>query len=164
MLSKIEHILALVLDGVITLLFGVILMLTIVQVFLRYGLNSSLLGANETMEVLFIYTTALGAAAALRRRQHININYVETHLPTPVRKVVDVLAHLLVAFLNGVMIYYSINWIGMVGSNESPVMRIPEWTFQVSIPIGCGLVIFYCLVNIALTISGEWPGPEDLTC
>jgi len=164
MFSRMEHILALILDGVITFLFGVILMLTIIQVFLRYGLNSSLLGASETMEVLFIYTTALGAAAALRRRQHININYVETHLPIPVRKVVDVLAHLLVAFLNGVMIYYSVSWIGMVGSNESPVMRIPEWTFQVSIPIGCALVVFYCLVNIALTLTGQWPGTEDLSC
>lgn len=164
MLTKIEHILALVLDGVITFFFGVILMLTIIQVFLRYVFNSSLLGASETMEVLFIYTTALGAAAALRRRQHININYVEALLPTLVRRVVDVLAHLLVAFLNGVMIYYSINWIGMVGSNESPVMRIPEWIFQVSIPIGCGLVVFYCLVNIALTINGKWPSTEDLSC
>jgi TRAP-type C4-dicarboxylate transport system permease small subunit len=62
------------------------------------------------------------------------------------------------------MIYYSINWIQMVGSNESPVMRIPEWTFQISIPIGCGLVVFYCLVNIALTIVGKWPGTEDLSC
>jgi TRAP-type C4-dicarboxylate transport system permease small subunit len=164
MLSKIEHILALVLDGVITLFFGVILLLTIIQVFLRYGFNSSLLGANETMEGLFIYTTALGAAAALRRRKHININFVETLLPPLMRRVADIVVHLLVAFLNGVMIYYSIGWIRMVGDNESPVMRIPEWTYQVSIPVGCGLVVCYCLVNIAMNISGNWTEPEDQSC
>jgi len=62
------------------------------------------------------------------------------------------------------MIYYSVAWISKVGNNESPVMRIPEWTMQISIPVGCGLVIFYCLVNIVLSIRGEWPGPENDVC
>ena len=64
------------------------------------------------------------------------------------------------AFLNGIMIYYSVTWISKVGGNESPVMRIPEWIFQISIPLGCGLVILYCLANTMLTLAGEWPEKE----
>ena len=163
-LHKFANILRLCLDAVIAAFFAVILLTTILQVVLRYGFNSSVLGGSELMEGLFIYTTAIGAATALSRRQHINIDFVVGLLPIPLQRLVDILAHLLVAFLNGVMIYYSVTWISKVGGNESPVMRVPEWTMQISIPIGCGLVIFYCLVNIILTFRGEWPKPEREIC
>jgi len=164
MLKKTEEILTNILDGAIAFFFAVILLSTIMQVILRYGFNASVLGAGETMEGLFIYTTSIGAAAAIRRRQHINISCLVTLLPLFARKVVDVLAHLLIAFINGVMIFFSINWIAKVGGNESPVMRIPEWIMQISIPLGCGLVILYCLLNVVLTIRGQWPLPEDGEC
>ncbi|MCB2216902.1 TRAP transporter small permease [Desulfofustis glycolicus] len=143
------------LDVMIASFFAIIVLITILQVILRYAFNASVLGGGETMEALFIYTTAIGAAAAVRRRQHINISFVVDLLPVTARRVVDGIVHLLIAFLNGVMIYYSIRWIGSVGSNESPVLRLPEWMFQLSIPIGCGLVILYCLVNTVLTLWGE---------
>lgn len=164
MLNKTAHILTIILDAVIASFFAAILLITILQVLLRYGFNAAVLGGVEAMEGLFIYTTAIGAAAAVRRRQHININFMVKLLPVLLQRWVDVLVHLLVAFLNGVMIYYSVGWISKVGSNESPVMRIPEWTMQISIPVGCGLVIVYCLVNIVLTARGEWPVPENQAC
>jgi TRAP-type C4-dicarboxylate transport system permease small subunit len=164
MLKKSEHILARIIDGAIALFFAAILLITIFQVFLRYGFNSSILGGNEAMEALFIYTTALGAAVAVRRRMHININFLVRLLPVTGQKLTDILVHLLVVFLNGAMIYFSIDWISKVGGNESPVMRIPEWIMQISIPLGCFLVICYCLVNIILNIQGEWPAKEDQAC
>ena len=151
-------------DAAIALFFAVILGITILQVVLRYGFNTSVLGGNEAMEGLFIYTTAIGAASALRRRQHIKIDFLVKMLPIAFQKASHVLVHLLVAFLNGVMIWYSLAWISKVGGNESPVMRIPEWIFQISIPLGCGLVILYCLVTVIRTIGGQWPGPEDAIC
>lgn len=164
MLKKTASVLIVIIDGIIASFFAVILLITILQVILRYGFNASLLGGSEAMEGLFIYTTAIGAAAAVRRREHIHINFLVKLLPILPQRIVDVLVHLLMAFLNGVMIYYSVAWISKVGGNESPVMRIPEWTMQISIPVGCGLVIFYCLVNVILTICGEWPLAEDQVC
>ena len=153
-----------ILDGVIASFLVVILVLTILQVILRYLFNESIIGGNELMEGLFIYTTAIGAAVAVRRRRHINISYLVDQLPTRLQRLDAVVVHVLVAFLNGVMIYYSIRWIGKVGSNESPVLRVPEWIFQVSIPIGCSLVIVYCLVMILLAMGNESPVPGDGSC
>ncbi|MBN1849900.1 MAG: TRAP transporter small permease [Deltaproteobacteria bacterium] len=152
--NEMEGALTILLDAAIGFFFAVILLITILQVILRYGFNEAVLGGNETMEGLFIYTTALGAAVAVRKRQHINIHFMVRLLPSRLQKIADVLVHTLIAFINTVMIYYSINWISKVGGNESPVMRIPEWTTQISIPIGCGLVVLYCLFNIIMTICG----------
>ncbi len=163
-LKRTAQILTLILDGFIASFFAIILVITILQVILRYVFNDSIIGGNELMEGLFIYTTAIGAAIAVRRRQHINISYIIEQLPAFLQRLDDILVHALVAFLNGVMIFYSIRWIGRVGSNESPVLRVPEWIFQISIPIGCSLVIIYCLLMIALDIWEEWPAQGDDPC
>ena len=163
-LKRAAHFSALVLDGVIASFFALVILITIMQVILRYVFNDSILGGNEAMEALFIYTTAMGAAVAVRRRQHININFVVKLLPPALERLADMIVHVLIAFLNGVMIYYSINWISKVGINESPVLRIPEWIFQISIPISCSFVIFYCLVIIVLDIWDEQPVKGDETC
>jgi TRAP-type C4-dicarboxylate transport system permease small subunit len=151
------------LEWVITLCFFVILMLTIILVVLRYGFNESIIGGNELMEYLFIYTTAIGAAVALGRREHIKIAWFVDKLSPAYRKIIDIFGFLLVAFINAVMIYYSVPWIRTVGGFESPVLRLPNRTIQIIIPIGCGLVILYCLYHILAVIfgAGDTRGAEE---
>jgi TRAP-type C4-dicarboxylate transport system permease small subunit len=144
-IQRFKRILLIVLQGIITFFFFIILMLTILLVILRYGFNTAIIGGNEAMEYLFIYTTAIGAAVALGKREHIKITYFVDKLPLAVKGVVNVLDLILIGFINGVMIWYSIPWIKSVGSFESPVLRIPNRIVQASVPIGCGLVILCCL-------------------
>jgi TRAP-type C4-dicarboxylate transport system permease small subunit len=152
-----------VLEWLVTLCFFVILMLTIILVVLRYGFNEAIIGGSELVEYLFIYTTAIGAAAALGRRQHIKITWFIDKLAPVYRKVVDVLGFLLIALINVVMICYSVPWIRTVGSFESPVLRLPNRLIQISIPIGCGLAILYCLYHILIAIVGGNSGLEQET-
>ncbi|MBN2322451.1 MAG: TRAP transporter small permease [Spirochaetes bacterium] len=147
------EILSAVLEVAITVFFFAILALTIVLVILRYGFNETIIGGNEVMEYLFIYTTAIGAAVALGRREHIKITWFVDKLSRRARPFVDVLGFLFIAFINAVMIVYSIPWIRTVGGFESPVLRLPNRTIQLIIPIGCGLVILYCLYHILNAIT-----------
>jgi TRAP-type C4-dicarboxylate transport system permease small subunit len=144
------------LEWVITLCFFVILMLTIILVVLRYGFNESIIGGNELMEYLFIYTTALGAAVALGRRQHIKITWFIDKLSPAFRRAADILGFLLIGLINGVMIYYSIPWIRTVGGFKSPVLRLPNRLIQIIVPIGCALAILYCIHHILKVILGRW--------
>jgi TRAP-type C4-dicarboxylate transport system permease small subunit len=144
-IQRFKRILSVILEWIITFFFSIILMLTVVLVVLRYGFNTAIIGGNEAMEYLFIYTTAIGAAVALERREHIKITYFVDRLPLAMRSVVNVLDLILIGFINGVMVWYSIPWIKSVGSFESPVLRIPNRIVQASVPIGCSLVILCCL-------------------
>ncbi len=148
------EILTRILEAAITIFFFVILVLTITLVILRYGFNEAIIGGNEVMEFLFIYTTAVGAAAALARREHIKITWFIDKLSRRVRQAVDVFAFLAVAFINLVMIYYSVPWIRTVGSFESPVLRLPNRSVQLIVPIGSGLVILYCLYHALIVLAG----------
>ena len=159
-IRRVMHMLAGVLEAFITLCFSVILVLTVVLVVLRYGFNASIMGGNELMEYLFIYTTAIGASVALAKRQHIKITWFVDKLSPPARRIVDAAALVLIAFINAVMIRYSVPWIRAVGGFQSPVLRLPNRAIQLIVPIGCGLVVLYCGYHLFRVLWGP-PGPPE---
>jgi TRAP-type C4-dicarboxylate transport system permease small subunit len=160
-LHRVEKVLTGLLEGIVTVFFFIILTITVLFVVLRYGFNESIIGGNEAMEYLFIYTTAIGAAISVAHREHIKIDVVVEKLPTVLRKIIDSIGLLLVAFFNGVLIWLGLPWIKAVGSFESPVLRIPNRFIQMSVPIGCSLAIVYCCYHVLLNIFEK--NPDDVT-
>ena len=80
------------------------------------------------------------------------------HSPWPLHLFITgiaILGHALVALINAVIVWQSIYWIGRTGGFIMPAMQMPQVIAQVSIPIGCGLAIVYCLIKIALLASGR---------
>jgi TRAP-type transport system small permease protein len=151
-LYQLEQFVTRLLEVIVTFFFFIILSITITLVIMRYGFNAAIIGGNEAMNYLFIYTTALGAAVSMGNGEHIKISFLVDKLKTRSRRIVHIANYLLVGFINGVMIWYSLRWIHSTGYFESPVLRIPNWIVQVSVPLGCGLVILYCLNHIFLEI------------
>lgn len=150
-----------ILEFIITAAFAVIILLTISLVILRYGFNSSIIIGNELMEYLFIYTTAFGAAVSLSRHDHIKIDFFILKLHGVIRMVIDILGQLMIAGINLVIMYLSFPWIHVVGSSESPVMRIPMSFIQIAIPIGCGLAALYALMNVITIYTEATPPPAS---
>jgi TRAP-type C4-dicarboxylate transport system permease small subunit len=148
-----EKVFSRLLAGFISLCFFCIISLIITLVILRYGFNATVVGANEFAVILFIYTSALGAAVVIGKKEHIAITYFVDKLPIPYKKMVDILNYILIAFLNGVMIWYSLRWINITGSYLTAVLRIQQAFAQVIVPIGCGVAILYCIYHIILTLN-----------
>lgn len=136
------------LETLVTVFFGLILILTILLVILRYIFNTSIVGGNELMEFLFIYTTALGAAVSLGKRSHIKVTYFVDQLPELPRALVDTFAFFLVLGINLVLLRLSFPWIAKVGDAASPVLRLPSWVAMISVPVGCALAVLYCALDI----------------
>lgn len=147
-INRLSKALTVVIDSAVTLAFLTLLVLVIVLVILRYGFSASIVGGDELIEFLFIFTSAVGAAAVLGRRQHVSIPTFWRRMAPPIRKAFDTVNHLLIMVLNGYMIALSRTWIAGVGHNRSYMLHIPMWVVQISIPIGCGLAMVYCLFNI----------------
>ena len=152
LLIKTEQVLTRLLEGIIILCFFSILILVITLVILRYGFNTTIIGGNEFVVILFIYSSALGAAVIVRNKEHIAITYFVDKLPLSLRKVVNIFDFLLIAFINGIMIWYSIGWIIKTGGYLTAVLRIPQFYAQIIVPIGCGVAVLYCLYHVLLTL------------
>ena len=115
---------------------------------LRYLFNSSITGANELVTILFVYTTAIGAAVAVGKGEHIAISLAVEKLSRRGRRIAEIIQLLLVAGLNAVMIFYSIAWIRITGEFLMPSTGLPRAAVQMSVPIGCGLAIVYCVLRL----------------
>ncbi len=151
-LDRFEQLLTRTLQGIIVLCFMGIFVLIITLVILRYGFNTTIIGGNEFVVILFIYTSALGAAVIVGKREHIAITWFIDKLPATPRKVVDIINFLSIAFINAVMIFFSIHWINTTGGYLTAVLRIPQLCAQIIVPVGCGLAVLYCLYQILLIL------------
>ena len=135
--------------------FVVMFTLIVTQVALRYGFNESIGGANELATILFAYTSALGIAIGIARRDHMAISWFTERLGPRSRKTIDVVGLVLLAFLNAIIFWYSIRWIDITGARMISVLQVPRWTAQIAIPIGTGASVVFCLIKLWLGFKGD---------
>jgi TRAP-type C4-dicarboxylate transport system permease small subunit len=156
--QRINRAVTAVLEPTVILLFFVLFVLVAVLVILRYVFGSTIAGGDEMIEYLFIYTSTVGAALVLARREHVSIPVFWGRMKASVRRTFDTVNHLLIILLNAYMLLLSREWIAGVGAHRSYMLHLPMWVVQISIPIGCGLTILYCLVNIVGGVPADRDG------
>ncbi len=137
-----------VLEALIALVFLAMFVLIAVLVIQRYLFSSGLFGGDELLEYLFIYTSTIGAAVVLARREHVGIPVFWQRMKPWARKAFDTTNHLVIMVLNVYMLILSQKWIAGVGGSLSTMLRIPMWVVEIALPIGCGLTVLYGLLNI----------------
>ena len=140
--------------GVLFLVF----IITLTLVFLRYALNQSITGANEIVTILFIYTTAIGAAVSIGKNEHIGIDVFVNFLPSKFYKTIRVLQIVLLFTLHLILFIYCLQWIGKAGGYLMPATGLPRLVAIASIPIGCILCVLYCfkiLIDVIDTSRGN---------
>ena len=150
---KTEKLLSKILQGLLAFCLLSIVLLVMTLVILHYGFNSTIIGANEFVVILFIYSSAIGAAVVLGKKEHISITYFIDKLRPYLRRIVDIVNYLLIAFLNGAIIWYGMQWITITGSYLTAVLKIHQVYIQIIVPIGCSIAILYCIYHIILTIN-----------
>ncbi|MBH53020.1 MAG: hypothetical protein CMI18_01590 [Opitutaceae bacterium] len=150
--------LANLLEGLLAVCFFTILVVVVLQVFLRYVLNTSIVGANEVIVILFVYTTSIGGALAAGRGEHISLTFATDTFSKKIQRGLTRLCLLLVAFINGVMVWFSFHWIEITGGYLMPSTGLSRWVAQVSVPIGCSLAVVYCLLKAFSTLKQKGSG------
>ena len=144
-MERFAHSLGGILKALIAILLFAISAIVVMQVVLRYCFSSSITGANETVTMLFIYMSGIGAAVVIGDRGHIAIPMFVDTLPRGVQWLVDRLGILLVAVLNAAIAIYSIHWIQKTGHFLMPTTGLPRRAVQMSVPLGCGLAVLFCI-------------------
>lgn len=143
------------LQWLVMMLCMVIFILVIVLVALRYLFNTTIVGANEAAVMLFIYTTALGAAVDIARNRHIIVDTFVNCLSARVRRRVDGTNLVIVGVLNACLFKYSIDWVSAVGGSEHPVLHVSEGLVQLAMPVGCAFSVLFCVTRIAIMLTGS---------
>ncbi|PAB61036.1 TRAP transporter small permease [Anaeromicrobium sediminis] len=155
LLKKIDTFITRSIEIVITIFFMIILCLVFILAMLRYVFSSSIMGANEVITMLFIYCSSLGAAIMVRNREHIKISFFIDKFSPIGKKIILTINYLLISGLNICLVYLSFDWIKNTWDFKSQITKIPFWLVEISIPIGCGLIVLYSLNNILLIYTNS---------
>ena len=133
----------------------------VLQVVLNAGFDSSLTGANELITKLFVYVTAIGAAVATSRDEHISITVATERFSVDVQCRIHQLKLLLLACLNAVVVIYSVHWIDVTGHYLMPTTQLPRFVAQLSIPFGAVLAVMFCVARLFFPATLNDPGTSD---
>jgi TRAP-type transport system small permease protein len=138
------------------LLLVFLVLLVAVGVFFRYVLSSSLAWYDEFASYLLVWLTFYGAVAASYRNRHIAFDMVVNRLTSPTKKIVAILAELLVLGFQVVLFYYG--WTLMQRMGDETAISLPwikmGWMYSV-LPIAGGLMLLISLERLLHLLSGS---------
>ena len=156
--AKLDRVFIKTAEVAIVAALAIIFAMVVLLVVLRYAFSSTIVGGNEFIVLLFIYTTSIGAAVAISRKEHIAINFLVDRLADRSRKIIEIVGFALIALINAVMVWYSLTiWIPLTGHFILPALQLPQGYAQAAVPIGCGLVTLSSLSHIGLLLAGKEP-------
>jgi TRAP-type C4-dicarboxylate transport system permease small subunit len=133
-----------------------------INVVSRYVLNDPIPGADELATLCFTWAVFVGAAAGIRQRLHIGIEFIVAWLPARARAAMGLLVVVLMAFFAALLGVYG--WKLMLSGHFklTPVLQLSYRWVYLAIPVGAGLMLVRLLPIAAehlARLRGE-PVPE----
>jgi len=146
-----------IIENIISLCLLSVFGITVILVIMRYFFNTSITGANEIVIILFIYSTAIGASLAIAKGDHISITVFTEKLPKRFTKPLQIIQLFLLITINAVLFWYCFQWIEITGGYKMPMTGLPRSVVQLSIPIGCGIALIFCVNSVisVLRVNGK---------
>jgi len=145
-----------VIEVMLALSFIFAVLLNFANVFGRYLLGLSLLGADEVQIFIMVAMTFLGAAVVTRRNLHLRMDVLIRFLPAPVRLALRVAEQVLLAVLAGFVLtqsYFYARQMWRIG-RTSDMAGIPMWIPHATVALGFGLILLVALCGLVRMIRG----------
>lgn len=112
-----------------------------INVVSRYVFNDPIPGADELATLCFTWAVFVGAAAGVRQRLHIGIEFVVNWFPPRGRAVLGLLVVVLMAFFVGLVGFYGITLMRSGNFKLTPVLHWPYTWIYLAIPVGAALML-----------------------
>ena len=147
-----------VLEAIVFTVFGLIITLTIVQVFMRYMARSPITWYDEFVRFLLIWGTLLGCALATHYKKHIGMDLLLIKLPRKAQAAISAFINIAIIAL---CVFYVIKGtaiaIDSVGV-KLPTTGISKLYYYGAIPVS---TIFWAIFSAESIINEFKRGTED---
>lgn len=148
-----------ILKACILVLFSVMFGVTVLNVFMRYVLNSPLSFAVELGRYTFVAIVYLGAIFVMRSDGHIGLDIIVDMMPKMIRTVIHKATRILVLVYLSIFCYESIRMVMTNWANRSSTMQIPMSIVYLVMVIGSvGMFIEELLLLLGINQGKESEG------
>ena len=129
--------------------------LVVINIVMRYGLNSGLVWTEEVATGCFVWSVFIGAAACFKHRGHVGVDILVNHLPPTAQKNLHLLMDMLLVVLNSYMTYLAVLYISTTYTKKTPVLGVSSAYISVSVLICFVLMTFYSIYFVYEDLRGK---------
>jgi len=147
---KLDYILSYIAKAITALSICVQMVVMFFGVIFRYFIKSPLMWSDELASYLLVFVAFFGSYVALKEGALAKIELVTDKLPLSVRRIVKLVANLIVALLLAGILYFgcALSATPAVLKEVSPAMRIPTVVFYLVLPIAACMMIIHMITVI----------------
>jgi TRAP-type C4-dicarboxylate transport system permease small subunit len=127
-----------------------------IDVVMRYFVGRPIMGSTELTEYALVYITFLGAAWAVPRGAHIDIDAFVIHMPESVQKLCALLGNV-VSFAVALALTFFGAWTTWTAYTrhlfKPTLLEVPTWIVLIVIPVGSIILALRYFVEVTLTVQ-----------
>lgn len=142
-------------DIVAAIFISITTVLVVVNIVMRYILNSGLVWSEEVATGCFVWSVFIGAVGVFKRRGHVGVDIIVKMLPQAPRKVLMTLMDIILVVLNGYMAYLSILYIMLSYTKMTPVLGISSAYISSSVVIAFVMMTIYSIKFVWQDLRGQ---------
>jgi len=133
---------------------GLMLGVVLVGTFWRYVLNDPILWTEEAARYLMIWMALIAASISMKRREHVSMKILVNKAPVFVRRIIETLTSLAVAYFLYVLTREGITMVLSARSQVSPALGISMFWPLLSVPLSGA----FTLAQLILVLVIDWTG------
>lgn len=130
-----------------TILFLVIIFVTVAGVFARYVLDTPLIWSDELARFSLIWMIFLGAGVVSFKDSHLVVDFIFEYVPEKVGSFLKTFSFIVVLGFLITLVVFSIDLLRVAGYNTSPALEIPLSFWRGSVVAGAILMIIAMIYN-----------------
>lgn len=127
------------------LILGSMTCIVAANVFCRFVLGFSIYWGDELAQVLMVWLTFLGAAAAIRDNSHYTFSFLVDKLSGIFLKIYILTRDILILFSIAILGFYSFKVTLGISTWVLPALEISRAYVYMSAPLGCLFMLYYAL-------------------
>jgi TRAP-type C4-dicarboxylate transport system permease small subunit len=117
-------------------------------VFGRYVLNATPTWVEQVSLLLIVYIGFIGASIGVHQKTHLGVSIFRELSPRPVRRIFDLLTHLILGGFGLLMAVYGYKLTRFKWSAEIPLLRISEGWRSLPIILSGVLILLYSIGHL----------------
>lgn len=129
------------------------IVLVIVNVFLRYLFNYSIFWAEEIATICFVWCVFVGASATYKHKMDMGVDVLVTRTPRQIEKSIRFVVNLVLLAINGYIFYMAIVFTKIAWVKPTAVLGISSAAFNSALIVGFGLITFHTLRFIVRDVT-----------
>ena len=120
-------------------------LLVIINVFLRYFSDYAIYWAEEVATICFVWAVFLGAAATYKRKMDIGIDLLVKRASAPSQAVIKLISSCALLLLNGYIFINSLIFTAIAFDKPTAVLGVSSVVVNSALSVGFGFIAFHSL-------------------